>query len=228
MESIQVPCWKLAPAPAHFDQWLCWSFMSWLLEQQVLRCDIWGVTTGDSLYTSTHKNANICSEQSSKILNCYIQISDAQMAVSSLSHSRASELWHQTNIHDIIKFQENKTRSDPTNSSTLHTKQLQCKICKNTAFKCLECVPSLDCYAIMVSVYHYTTTPFSNYQNETMGPQCETHCEQSRNETWVMIGCDWLRSHPFFIIPSTPDHSFYFLFLKLFSKYICWTFVYLF
>jgi len=62
------------------------------------------------------------SAQSSKLLNCYI--SDAQMAVSSLLHSRASELWHQINVHDIVKVEANEKRSDPTNSSTLRTKWL--------------------------------------------------------------------------------------------------------
>jgi len=48
-------------------------------------------------------------EPSSKILHHYIQISDAQMAGSSLSHSRASALlWHQTNFHDIIRVQVNE------------------------------------------------------------------------------------------------------------------------
>jgi len=64
--------------------------------------------------TSETLQSSRSSEQSSRIPDFYCQISDDQMAVSSLSQSRALAP-HQTNVHDIIKVQANeKRRSIPT------------------------------------------------------------------------------------------------------------------
>jgi len=91
------------------------------------------------------------SNETNKMLE-KIQVLDAQTVVSSLTLSRALAS-HSANIHDTIKLPEHKIRSDPTKSSALHTKQLWCKICKNkTAFKCLECIPSLLLCKITMSI----------------------------------------------------------------------------
>ncbi len=59
-----------------------------------------------------------------------------------------------------------------------HCAQNDCNVksVEKTAFKCLECVPSLSlCNNGVCLPLHYLAI-----QNETMGPQCEAHCEQSR------------------------------------------------
>jgi len=114
------------------------------------------------------------SDKSSRILHCYIHVSDAPTAVSSLSHSRASGL-HQSNVHDAIKVQANEKRSIPW--SHWHGKPNNCsaKSVEKSAYKCSECVPTLSLCNNGVCLQVQCVVG----QNEMMG----SHCEQSR--PWV-------------------------------------------
>jgi len=154
------------------------------------------------------------SDESKTFLNRCILVSDAQIIVSSLTQSRASAL-HYTKIHDIVKLEENETRSDPTTLSLLCTKWLQCKVCrKKTAYKCSECTPTFSlCKNPSCLQTHHLAI-----QKKTNGPHCWQGgtsveiSEPSHAMTWLNQVTLFLH-HP---IESWPCFSFYF-FVKIFS-----------
>jgi len=151
------------------------------------------------------------SDESETFLNRSILVSDAQTTVSSLMQSRASAP-HYTKIHDIVKLEENETRSDPTKSSLLRTKQLHCKVCKNkTVYKCSECTPTFSlCKNPSCLQTHHLAI-----QKKANGPHCQQLVEISEPSHAMM----WLNQVTLFLhhpIESWPCFSFYF-FLKIFS-----------